>query len=299
MLSFDRRDLAHGLVSLFLALLVSSGHPAFADDPPVSNPQAEPITLEGTANPTMYTGPSFAVILDIATGIRTRVSVSNDDATLPVLDEGPANGVRIDLPISPADSRFARIEFNNGSSYCTASYIGKRFFLTAGHCVFDGGSFRANAIAFPGYENGPGNIGGFRAVRFTAFSGWTDGQDFAHDGAIVEVDRDLPAAVVPLNIVSKDVTCQAPMQMLFQRNYYSGNSASQFQYRAIHQGCKYNQISYFLGTNPGSSGSAAIEADTTRIYGVYSNFIGDFGFDARLTRGKSCYINGVLLGGSC
>ncbi|MDJ0450992.1 MULTISPECIES: trypsin-like serine protease [Methylocystis] len=264
------------------------------------HPNARSLDIEGSATTKAFTGQSAAIIYDIQTGASTPVTLSGDDPTLPEYGEPPMNGVRFDLPDMPPNPSFPRIEFNDGATFCSSTVIGPRHLLTAGHCVFDGGSFRQNATAYPGYTNGASSpeYGAFRAVRFIAFSGWTQGHDFAHDVALVEIDRDLPATITRHVMEAAKPNCQTPNG--FDRYFYvEGDTRLLKNLGLVHIGCKQNTLFFFIGEGRGSSGSSALRQGSGGIYAVRSNFLGPVGYDAWITPAKRCFLTGRAGTPSC
>ena len=152
-----------------------------------------------------FRGVSQAIILDLGSHQLSRISLSGaDDVAVPENINPPMNDVAFTLPVNPADLRFGMMQSNVGS--CSATYIGKRYFLTAGHCLY-GGSWPAWVHIVPGFDNGKSSYRSFNARRLFAFNGYIDGNDAAHDVAVIEVDRDLPAGVAPVPVRSPHFSC--------------------------------------------------------------------------------------------
>ncbi len=285
---------------LFAALLtavVVSGH-ARADDGN-SNPNAQPVLK--THHSARFAGSSQIIIYDVRTGQPTRQTLQgNDDTTLADFGTPPMNGVRFDIPVVPGQKQFARVEFNDGAVFCSSSVIGKRHLITAGHCVFDAGSFRRSALVFPGYSAGQAPIGSFRAARFYTFSGWADSQDYSHDIGVIELERDLPADVKTLPVMKPERLCGDGVILGFDRHFYMPAHRDQLVNNGgTYTGCKNRQLFYFLGTPPGSSGSAAVRQGSTEIYAIRSNFVGPVGYDTWLTPAKLCYITTLVGSPQC
>ena len=249
----------------------------------------------------VHTGPTIAIIYDMLSGTTNTASVPGDEIRLPNIGDTSMNPVLIEVPVRPGHSTFAKIVFNDG--FCSGTAIGRRLFLTAGHCVYDResqpGGFRKSAMVYPGYSLGQSR-GEFKARRFIAFNGWTASGDYAHDIALVEIDTDLPADIAMLELSSDAYACGP--NGAFDRHYYKGGSDYQLRVSAPHVGCRDSQYFWAIGTWKGSSGSAAVRTGTNQVYGVYSNFATNpvaLGFDAPLTAGKICFIRNNYLGGAC
>lgn len=217
------------------------------------------IVQERSASATGHAGSTIAYVYDVASGTATPESVPGDEVTLPNIGEAPLNPVLLEVPVRPGRRSFAKIVFDNGSGgFCSATAIGRRTFITAGHCVFDRDAspraFKKSAIVYPGYSLGYSKDQ-FKARRFVAFNGWTSSGDYAHDIALVEVDTDLPSDIVPF-VLSSDAYACGP-NGAFDRHYYKSGSDEQLRINAPHIGCQSNQYFWSLGTFKGSSGSAA------------------------------------------
>lgn len=266
---------------------------------PEPNPGALSVVPEAIQSK-KFTGQSVAIIYDIPTGTQTRVSLDGDDPTLSDYGEPPMNGARFDIPVVPGDPSFPRIEFDNGAVFCSSTVIGPRQLLTAGHCVYDGGSFRRNAVVYPGYSDGKPSptIGSFVARRLIAFSGWTEGHDYAHDVAMIELDRDLPPAIQKYAIQQNRPNCQIVNG--FDRHFYlEGNNDQLMNQSMSYIGCKGNQVFFFIGNGHGSSGSSSVVPGTKSIFAVRSNFFGSVGYDTWITPAKRCFLTGRAGTPSC
>lgn len=271
-----------------------------AQELPAANASAILLNLERPVNPAVFSGTSAAIVRDLVTGLTTSTSLSGDDVTLPSRTPNPGNGVLIERPLNPTDLSFALIQFD-GSGLCSSTAIGRRLFLTAGHCVFDKDThaFRNSAIVYLGYPRDDPALR-FKAIKLVAFSGWTTVQDYAHDVALVEVDRDIPASVPLYNIV--DDTPRCGTNRSFTRTFYEEGGPDQYFIQGTHVGCERNTMYWSIGTTHGSSGSAAVDDGTRNIYGVYSNFTSTtnrIGHDAWITRAKNCFIRNRFLAQNC
>lgn len=288
---FKESNFAGGV--LLSIIYLSLGH-AHAQAP---NPAAKPIIELRIPNPGVATGPSFAHVYDIASGNINLTAVPGDELKLPDIGGYPSDLV-ISQPVKPAIASYARIEFE-GTSYCTGTAVGRRSFLTAGHCVYDkdAGHFKKSAVVYPGYsqEVVPYH---FKAIRFVAFSGWINSKDYGHDVALVEIDTDLPSSIVTFDLSADAYACRGVG--LFDQHHYA-ESQDQLFTQGIHRGCRNNQYYWMLGTTSGSSGAAAIARG--KIYGVYSNTAtggaGGVGNHAPLTAAKICYLRNGFLGQPC
>ena len=83
----------------------------------------------------VHTGPTIAIIYDMLSGTTNTASVPGDEIRLPNIGDTSMNPVLIEVPVRPGHSTFAKIVFNDG--FCSGTAIGRRLFLTAGHCVSD------------------------------------------------------------------------------------------------------------------------------------------------------------------
>lgn len=247
-------------------------------------------------------GSNNVVIYDLATKTTTqRPLAGSDDIASPDYINDPPNDVRFDIPVRPAKLRFALIEINNagGGGSCSATYIGRRHFLTAGHCVYANG-WPTSGRVIPGFENGKAPIGAYALRRVITFTAWVQTGDKAHDVAVIEVDRDLPASVAPVPVRWQPVVCKAGNWQLlgFERHFYEGGAGDQLRFEHTHRGCEEGTIYFFTRTKPGSSGSAPISPQGY-AYGVLHGWRGSHGQDAPITRAKECFIREALLGEAC
>src|SRR5262245_1871309 len=129
------------LLISFAALVLSTTHAASQAAERV-HPDAKALLKQRPAEPKIYHGPSSAVIFDLQAGGRpTSVTLQGDDPHIPDAGAWPANDPVFHVPVFPGDLSFARVELNGGAALCSSAVIGSRYLITAGHCVFDGGSF--------------------------------------------------------------------------------------------------------------------------------------------------------------
>lgn len=282
-------------------LLAAAPATLHAQTPPAPNAAARPFDLPRVASPPVFTGTSTAIVRDLVSGTTATTALSADDVTLPGSTPSTVNPVLIERPLNPTDLSFGRIEFDGGAGFCSSTAISRRVFLTAGHCVFDKTtrSFRSSAVVYLGYPRDDPALR-FKATKLVAFSGWTTAFDYAHDIALVEVERDIPANVPLYRILDDTPRCGTPR--LFSRTYYTENNTQQLWIQGTHVGCEGNTMYWAMGTVRGSSGSAAVDFSTRNIYGVYSNFTEPgvrVGHDAWITRAKGCFIKSRFLGQSC
>jgi len=256
-----------------------------------------------------YNAPAAAVIKDLRTGNVTRMNLEHPDEiySAPQPDEPPTNDLGISYPIDPADPRIALVLFSSdGANYrCVGAAIGRRLILTAGHCVVSEqtGQFASNVSVIPGYDSQSGTNTPIAAARLISFSGWVDGRDNAHDIGIIELVADLPNTVVPYTVSAFGPACPAAPVLQFRKRFYSpvlSQGGKQFMMDHIYRGCHRGTLYHRQPTERGSSGSPAFSTnDPNSIIALVSAGSDLYGYDARLTRGKNCFIAVRLLGGVC
>lgn len=260
---------------------------------------AKPIQVDLVSPRKVYSGPLKAVVFDLTTRTESRIDIGDDKLPGPDSGNNPANDVRFDIPVRPPDVRFGLIETDVGS--CSTTFIGRRYFLTAAHCVYNSGWPRW-ARVLPGYSDNTAPIGMFNAKRLFSFDGFTVGGDVAHDVAIIEVERDLPRNIRPVPVRSKSVDCSDGNFRLihFRRTFYEGGGGTQKYFDHEHRGCLSGLLWFFTRTLPGSSGSATLENGET-AYAVLRGYTSDRnrGVDALITRTKECFIREHLLQEYC
>ena len=93
-------------------------------------------------------------------------------------------------PVTLYSNTNGKLFFNGygaGNAYCSASAINsdtKRVIITAGHCVYDGGAWKTNAVFVPNYNNllaDPDPKGIWSVYIFRTFNSWINSGDLTRD----------------------------------------------------------------------------------------------------------------------
>lgn len=245
-----------------------------------------------------------AVVRDFRSNSTYRLPLQfSDEVESLEYTQPPGNAVGIPVAIQPHDARIAVLLFTApaGPKRCVGAVISRRLILTAGHCVFQSGTFVSTMEVVPGYQTG--SEPRYRAARLVAFNGWVDSAAQAHDIGLVELSSDLPTSIVPYHFAGFYPQCPVSPVIPHQKRYYDPQlNAGTRQYRLDGQyiGCDYGRLVHLLPTSQGSSGSPSFSArNPNEIIAVVSARGNQFGYDARLTKGKFCFIAKQLMGGVC
>lgn len=256
-----------------------------------------------------YRAPGMAVIRNLSNGATTRELLEHSDEiySAPQPNDPINNDPGFAFPINPHDPRIALVLFtvDGQSKRCVGAAVGRRLILTAGHCVSsrDSGQFATGVSVIPGYDSDSNSNVAIPAARLVTFSGWLDGKDNAHDIGVIELAADLPSNVVPYRLASFGPACPAAPVLAYQKRYYSpalANGGKQFWMDHTYLGCHLGTLYHRQPTAQGSSGSPSVSmTDQGTIISVVSAGTNVWGYDARLTKGKLCYITTKLMIGIC
>ncbi|MEM7132213.1 MAG: trypsin-like serine protease [Chloroflexota bacterium] len=85
---------------------------------------------------------------------------------------------------------YFKVPGNSGWSSCTASVVGRRAVITAGHCVYTRGKGWHQDIRFyPGYQNGYIPFGEWRPSWIRTTNQWYNSSSLAHDYAVMVMQK--------------------------------------------------------------------------------------------------------------
>ncbi|MEM7132212.1 MAG: hypothetical protein AAF702_38250 [Chloroflexota bacterium] len=101
------------------------------------------------------------------------------------------NSTASKYPYTAIGKLFFKVPGNSGWSSCTATVIGRRALITAGHCLYTRGKgWHQDVRFYPAYQNGYAPWGEFRAQQLAVLSGWFSSSNFAYDvGVAIMKDR--------------------------------------------------------------------------------------------------------------
>ncbi|MCA1393460.1 trypsin-like serine protease [Bradyrhizobium sp. IC3123] len=254
-----------------------------------------------------FAGTSKAIILDTATGNQWTIDLPiPDDVSGPAGAPKSVNGSVFSFPIDPPNLALAKLTVSAASDIgsCVAIAVGDRAFVTAAHCVYGSGGFFRNVKVLPGHLHGSTPYT-FTASKIVVFNGYTEGQDPAHDLAFVLVANDLPGNIKRYSLPSQTPSCLgAPKVDLY--SYEIKNFEYKPQVRVTGnlvgpRGCHFGTFWHMQPRPHGTSGTPSV-TDSGEVISIYAGILigkPDFGIDARISRGKACFLRREIEGKNC
>jgi V8-like Glu-specific endopeptidase len=252
---------------------------------------AKPLPERAPKYRTRASGASEAVEFDVQTGKST---ILPQDIALPYLKgalegfEGTAVVPQTASPLTVigADNRAKvgspnlfpwratcklYLKFSSGSYIGTGLLIGKRYILTAGHCVFDSsaGGYATRIEAVPGKKGSVAPFGTALMKKVRTFKLWLDDENPDWDIALITLNRDIGTSTGYFGVANYSNTALKD-QLVTISGYPGDRDNGEFLYTmsAKLTGMLPKELRYTIDTAGGQSGSGITRVVSNKRYAI-------------------------------